>query len=149
MPGTLGSGQERGKPDQVCRRKTSFQGSPASEQSFTSFPVQETPPYNLKAFNLRINFPREYPLRPPTVTFTTPIYHPNVDPEGRVCLPITSNQHWKPYTKAYQGGRGVPAARGLCGRGYRADLELEKVAREEIKCMGLSRVGASDRRDVP
>ncbi|XP_045714297.1 ubiquitin/ISG15-conjugating enzyme E2 L6 isoform X2 [Phyllostomus hastatus] len=39
---------------------------------------------------------------PPTVTFTTPIYHPNVDPEGRVCLPIISNQHWKPYTKAYE-----------------------------------------------
>ncbi|XP_036895848.1 ubiquitin/ISG15-conjugating enzyme E2 L6 isoform X2 [Sturnira hondurensis] len=64
--------------------------------------AKELPPYNLKAFNLRISFPKEYPLRPPTVTFTTPIYHPNVDLEGRVCLPIISNQHWKPYTKAYQ-----------------------------------------------
>ncbi|KAM5317689.1 ubiquitin/ISG15-conjugating enzyme E2 L6 [Glossophaga mutica] len=64
--------------------------------------LPETPPYDRKAFNLRISFPKEYPLRPPTVTFTTPIYHPSVDPEGRVCLPIISNQHWKPYTKAYQ-----------------------------------------------
>lgn len=64
--------------------------------------LPEVPPYNLKAFNLRISFPREYPLRPPTVTFTTPIYHPNVGPEGRVCLPIISNQHWKPHTKAYE-----------------------------------------------
>ncbi|XP_045714296.1 ubiquitin/ISG15-conjugating enzyme E2 L6 isoform X1 [Phyllostomus hastatus] len=64
--------------------------------------LPETPPYNLKAFHLRISFPKEYPLMPPTVTFTTPIYHPNVDPEGRVCLPIISNQHWKPYTKAYE-----------------------------------------------
>ncbi|XP_037019198.2 ubiquitin/ISG15-conjugating enzyme E2 L6 isoform X2 [Artibeus jamaicensis] len=62
--------------------------------------LPELPPYNLKAFNLRINFPREYPLRPPTVIFTTPIYHPNVDLEGRVCLPIISNQHWNPRTKA-------------------------------------------------
>lgn len=111
-PGTLGSGQERGKPDRVSRRKTSFPGSPALEQSFTSFLAQEVPPYNLKAFNLRINFPREYPLRPPTVTFTTPIYHPNVGPEGRVCLPIISNQHWKPHTKAYEGERG-----GTCQEG--------------------------------
>ncbi|XP_014409030.2 ubiquitin/ISG15-conjugating enzyme E2 L6 isoform X1 [Camelus ferus] len=62
----------------------------------------ETPPYNLKAFHLRICFPEEYPFKPPTVTFTTRIYHPNVDSNGRVCLPIISNEYWKPYTKTCQ-----------------------------------------------
>ncbi|XP_029064941.1 ubiquitin/ISG15-conjugating enzyme E2 L6 isoform X2 [Monodon monoceros] len=64
--------------------------------------LPEKPPYNLKAFNLRISFPEEYPFKPPTVTFTTRIYHPNVDSNGRVCLPITSKENWKPFTKTCQ-----------------------------------------------
>ncbi|XP_006214123.2 ubiquitin/ISG15-conjugating enzyme E2 L6 isoform X1 [Vicugna pacos] len=64
--------------------------------------LPETPPYNLKAFHLRICFPEEYPFKPPTVTFTTRIYHPSVDSDGRVCLPIISNEYWKPYTKTCQ-----------------------------------------------
>ncbi|XP_046500737.1 ubiquitin/ISG15-conjugating enzyme E2 L6 isoform X3 [Equus quagga] len=64
--------------------------------------LPEKPPYNLKAFKLRINFPEEYPFRPPTVKFTTKIYHPNVDSDGQVCLPIISNENWKPCTKTCQ-----------------------------------------------
>ncbi|XP_066107646.1 ubiquitin/ISG15-conjugating enzyme E2 L6 isoform X2 [Saccopteryx bilineata] len=64
--------------------------------------LPERPPYNLRAFDLRIDFPKDYPLRPPTVTFTTKIYHPSVDSDGQVCLPIISKENWKPYTKAYQ-----------------------------------------------
>lgn len=64
--------------------------------------LPDQPPYHRKAFSLRINFPKEYPLKPPAVTFTTKIYHPNVDENGQVCLPIISKENWKPYTKAYQ-----------------------------------------------
>ncbi|XP_074192516.1 ubiquitin/ISG15-conjugating enzyme E2 L6 isoform X2 [Rhinolophus sinicus] len=64
--------------------------------------AKEEAPYNHRAFNLLISFPKDYPLKPPTVTFTTRIYHPNVDIDGQVCLPITSKENWKPYTKAYQ-----------------------------------------------
>uniref|UniRef100_A0A4X1VPL9 E2 ubiquitin-conjugating enzyme n=1 Tax=Sus scrofa TaxID=9823 RepID=A0A4X1VPL9_PIG len=64
--------------------------------------LPEKPPYNLRAFNLRISFPEEYPFKPPMVTFTTRIYHPNVDSEGQVCLPIISNENWKPCTKTCQ-----------------------------------------------
>ncbi|KAK7822325.1 hypothetical protein U0070_014424 [Myodes glareolus] len=59
-------------------------------------------PYNLKAFRLRIDFPREYPLKPPTLKFITKIYHPNVSEDGLVCLPLISIKNWKPYTKTYQ-----------------------------------------------
>ncbi|XP_046927569.1 ubiquitin/ISG15-conjugating enzyme E2 L6 isoform X2 [Lynx rufus] len=65
--------------------------------------LPEKPPYNLKAFHLRINFPEDYPFKPPTVTFTTRIYHPNVGHNGEVCLPITSKENWSPYTKTCQG----------------------------------------------
>ncbi|XP_039100938.1 ubiquitin/ISG15-conjugating enzyme E2 L6 [Hyaena hyaena] len=64
--------------------------------------LPEKPPYNLKAFHLRISFPEDYPLKPPTVTFTTKIYHPNVGHNGEVCLPIISKENWKPYTKTCQ-----------------------------------------------
>lgn len=72
----------------------------------TSSGAQEKPPYNLRAFNLLITFPEEYPFMPPKVTFTTKIYHPNVDSSGRVCLAIISKENWKPNTKTYQGEAG-------------------------------------------
>ncbi|XP_075281959.1 ubiquitin/ISG15-conjugating enzyme E2 L6 isoform X1 [Opisthocomus hoazin] len=31
-----------------------------------------------------------------------PIYHPGVDPDGHVCQPLTSAQHWVPTTRAIQ-----------------------------------------------
>lgn len=36
------------------------------------------------------------------VTFQTPIYHPNVDEKGQVCLPIIAPENWKPATKTDQ-----------------------------------------------
>lgn len=59
--------------------------------------VPEKAPYNKGAFRIEINFPAEYPFKPPKITFKTKIYHPNVDERGQVCLPIL--EHWKPATK--------------------------------------------------
>lgn len=74
--------------------------------------IQERPPYNLKAFSVCISFPREYPFQPPTVKFTTRIYHPNVDRDGRVCLPIISKKNWKASTRICQGEAGSCLAGG-------------------------------------
>uniref|UniRef100_A0AC11D8D8 Uncharacterized protein n=1 Tax=Ovis aries TaxID=9940 RepID=A0AC11D8D8_SHEEP len=70
--------------------------------------LPERPPYNLKAFRLCISFPREYPFQPPTVKFTTRIYHPNVDRDGRVCLPLINKKNWKASTKTCQGAEWFP-----------------------------------------
>lgn len=51
------------------------------------------------AFRVEIQFPPEFPFKPPRLMFLTKIYHPNVDPEGLVCLPIILPEKWKPATK--------------------------------------------------
>jgi len=64
--------------------------------------VPESVPYNKGAFRIEINFPAEYPFKPPKITFRTKIYHPNIDEKGQVCLPIIQAENWKPATKTDQ-----------------------------------------------
>lgn len=45
-------------------------------------------PYEGGVFTAHLSFPRDYPLSPPTMRFTTPLFHPNVYPDGRVCISI-------------------------------------------------------------
>ena len=63
--------------------------------------VPEHPPYDKGAFRIEINFPAEYPFKPPKITFKT-IYHPNIKEKGQVCLPVISAENWKPATKTDQ-----------------------------------------------
>ncbi|XP_075514116.1 ubiquitin-conjugating enzyme E2 7-like isoform X3 [Primulina tabacum] len=39
-------------------------------------------------FNAIMSFPANYPNSPPTVKFTSEIWHPNVYPDGKVCISI-------------------------------------------------------------
>ncbi|XP_069713050.1 ubiquitin/ISG15-conjugating enzyme E2 L6 isoform X2 [Phaenicophaeus curvirostris] len=49
---------------------------------------------------LPLSFSPHHPLSPPCATLCTPILHPAVDPEGRVCQPLTSPEHWVPSIRA-------------------------------------------------
>jgi ubiquitin-conjugating enzyme E2 D/E len=52
-------------------------------------------PYYGGLFFLTIKFPENYPNKSPTITFDTPILHPNIGMNGSVCLDILKDR-WNP-----------------------------------------------------
>lgn len=56
-------------------------------------------PYEGGSFKLEIAVPDRYPFEPPKIRFMTPIYHPNIDDGGRICLDTLNmppKGSWKP-----------------------------------------------------
>eukprot|EP01091_Cochliopodium_minus_P008979 TRINITY_DN2125_c0_g1_i1.p1 TRINITY_DN2125_c0_g1~~TRINITY_DN2125_c0_g1_i1.p1 ORF type:complete len:148 (-),score=30.31 TRINITY_DN2125_c0_g1_i1:72-515(-) len=52
-------------------------------------------PYAGGVFFLDINFPADYPFKPPKVKFVTKVYHPNIASTGAICLDILKD-NWSP-----------------------------------------------------
>ncbi|CAI2179623.1 3307_t:CDS:2 [Funneliformis geosporum] len=46
-------------------------------------------------FRLKIEFSQDYPFKPP-------IYHPNIDEDGSICVNLLKTDVWKPATKISQ-----------------------------------------------
>lgn len=55
----------------------------------------EGSPYEGGVFYLKIEFPHDYPFKPPKVQFITKIYHCNINGSGNICLDILKDQ-WSP-----------------------------------------------------
>jgi len=55
--------------------------------------------YNQAAYQIELKLPAEFPFKGPEVRFITPIYHPNVDDKGKICVDlINTAEGYKPTT---------------------------------------------------
>ncbi|CAB3980285.1 ubiquitin-conjugating enzyme E2 G2 [Paramuricea clavata] len=85
---------------------------PVNEENFFEWEAlimgPEGTPFEDGVFTAKIVFPSDYPLSPPKMKFVSDMFHPNVYPDGRVCISIlhapgddpmgyeTSAERWSP-----------------------------------------------------
>ena len=55
---------------------------------YVTFKGPSNTPYENGIFKLKIVIPDDYPFKPPTITFVTKIYHPNISSAGTICIDI-------------------------------------------------------------
>ena len=65
---------------------------PIDEENFFEWEALITGPegtcFEGGVFTARLTFPNDYPLSPPKMQFISDMFHPNIYPDGRVCISI-------------------------------------------------------------
>tara|TARA_B110000908_G_scaffold166234_1_gene217009 strand:+ start:4754 stop:5194 length:441 start_codon:yes stop_codon:yes gene_type:complete len=53
-------------------------------------------PYSGGKFPIQMKFDETYPIKPPSVKFTKPVFHPNIYRDGKICIDILTSKNWAP-----------------------------------------------------
>ncbi|KAG7352862.1 ubiquitin-conjugating enzyme [Nitzschia inconspicua] len=60
-------------------------------------PGKENTDWEGGVFKVTMQFPEDYPSKPPKCKFDPPLFHPNVYPSGTICLSILNEEEgWRP-----------------------------------------------------
>jgi ubiquitin-protein ligase len=114
-------------------------------------------PFEGGSFKLKMEFPPEYPAKAPRVWFFSKMFHPNVYPDGKICLDILEQPaKWNPDYDAAAVLCGIQAmlgdpnpaspANGEANLMFEESPELYKVRVEEI--VALSAMNEGDEEGV-
>lgn len=52
-------------------------------------------PFENGKFNMELKFDDDYPVKPPSVKFTSTMFHPNIYKDGKICVDILQRE-WSP-----------------------------------------------------
>ena len=88
----------RAEQEECSRLEETFTAGPIEDDLYTWEAIicgPEGTPYEGGRFTLTFAFSDRYPISPPCVSFSTPIYHSNISEEGLVCLDILKDR-WSP-----------------------------------------------------
>lgn len=91
----------------------------------------EGSPYEGGTFNLKIEFPKDFPFKPPSVVFTTKVYHPNVKRDtGTICLDILKDA-WNPEINIVQLLSAIIALLGSPNPDHPLEEEIAKQYKDQ------------------
>jgi len=104
VPGSGASGASKQRlmsdyKEMVSEPPEGCSAAPASESNLfvwnASIIGPDESPWEGGIYGLRLQFPEQYPSKPPKVRFTCEMFHPNVYSDGTLCLDIIQDQ-WSP-----------------------------------------------------
>ncbi|KAF1981361.1 ubiquitin-conjugating enzyme [Aulographum hederae CBS 113979] len=99
-------------------------------------------------FRARLVFPPDYPSSPPSLTFMTPVFHPNIYPNGEVCISIlhparddphgyeSASERWNPVQTPWSILLSVISMLNDPNDESPANVEAAKMWREDRKEFG-------------